>query len=396
MSCPECGDDGACTCSSSEEAQRQQRQEQSLLLQFLQGMHQDAHAGALTSVPPPASAPDEVGRPAKGAPELVPVGAPVGLPESVGPAPGPATARMNPSAAPTAHAGSAAPVRPVDSPPYQPPEAPALSTTEGAPPWAGTAPGSATEWAAEWARETGQPPAPPPQRAPLSLADWGPPAYTPQTPSHPLSYEPAPGQGPQSGEPGPPMSTGKRVAVIVVSVVGALVAGFVVLAILIPTFISVQRGTQWFAGGVPDNWSPAAITNLPPGAALQAAWRSPGPDVDGIFPCVAVFKYDNVSPRQLSLSQWLGSIVSAARAHQAAAQRIVLSDGAPAVSVVETTGAGFDNGQLAGQVPTSLYAIYAAHAGHFYTIEFIADSSYFSSEQPDVATVMANFKASNQ
>jgi hypothetical protein len=343
MSCPQCGaNDDACRCSPDDG----QGADDAMLLQFLQAIQADGRGASSNGLASSSSTPAEYS-------ELVPVGA----------------------AAPTL-------------------------TAQAGPP----APGeeALTRSANAWdplARPARLGPTAPPAPAPGGPAPspWAPPgayvvppgAYTVPPAQPQFGYPPA------YGQPGYPprhtMSTGAKVGIAVGAVGGALFLILLLLAIAIPTFLSVERGRQWFTGGVPRAWAPATVNNMPRGATLEAAWRTPGPDIQGVFPCLAVIKFDNFSPSQFSISQWLEAIARRISARGEQSQDITLVNGAPALSVSQPGGGGFADGQLAGPVTTSSYAIYAEHAGFFYVVEFVAPSGNFASEEPTVAEVMNNF-----
>jgi hypothetical protein len=190
------------------------------------------------------------------------------------------------------------------------------------------------------------------------------------------------------------MSAGARVGVILGSVLGGILILGVMLAIAIPTFLSVQRGTAWFKNGVPDTWAPATISNLPAGTDVVAAWRTPGPDVDGVFPCVAVIEFTGLNTSTMSLGQWLESVSTQAQAGGLRPQDVTLTDGSQAIAV-QAQDSGFDNAQLAGPATTSSYAIYAQHGDHYYLVEFVADAGNFPSEKREIAPVLANFIGTN-
>jgi len=228
---------------------------------------------------------------------------------------------------------------------------------------------------------------------PPRLDDWAPPGH-----AAPGAYPPPPyGHGqviPSFAPPPRRLSPGARLGVILGSVLGGIFILGVMLAIAIPTFLSVQRGTTWFNNGVPDNWVPATVSNLPAGADVVAAWRVPGPDVDGVFPCVAVVEFGGFNTTTVPLGQWLESVSAQAQARGLHPQDITLTDGAQAIEI-QAQASGFDNAQLAGQAVTSSYSIYAQHGDNYYLVEFVADASNFPHEVRGTAPVLANFIGTN-
>jgi hypothetical protein len=341
MSCPQCGaDDGVCECETDV---RVEFDDHALLVQFLQGMHADGPAPSEVS---------STGEPYAKAesPELVPVGAVVNTPSLA----------AGPSAPPSAWGQPGTSSEPWDIP---------------------ALPGDGDHGPAPSAGGSSEP-------VPLVAEHGYPPAYAQEklyAPEKPFAPDKA--QEPS----GRRLSARAKLGITVGAAAAALIIVALLVAIAIPKFLSVQRGTAWFTGGVPANWSPATVNNMPQDAALEAAWRTPGPDEGGVFPCLAVIRFRGVDASHETVSEWLDSVGLTMRAQGHQPHGLTLVNGAPALAATQHAGGGFANGQLAGQVATSSYAIYAQHGDGFYLIEFVSAAADFASEQPAVARVMANF-----
>jgi hypothetical protein len=182
--------------------------------------------------------------------------------------------------------------------------------------------------------------------------------------------------------------------VIALAVIGGFFLVAVSFAIAIPTFLAAKQraasdGSAWFQGGVPYSWSPTTIDNDEANTTLDAAWQTPGPTVDGFYPCVFVLQVNEPAGANLTAGEWLASVATTASAAGWPSQDISLSNGAPALSVRIPWAIG--KSRLSSKIPISEYRIYVAQGGEFYEIGFMTPAGNFASEQPSAAEVMDNF-----
>jgi hypothetical protein len=166
----------------------------------------------------------------------------------------------------------------------------------------------------------------------------------------------------------------------------------VIFAVAIPTFLSTTRaasGTAWFNGGVPSDWVPATVDGLASNEVLEAAWRTPGPTIDGFVPCAYVVQVEVTGSSDVSTDAWFAGLASEAASRGWQSQQVVLSDGAPALSVYIAWGTGDDHS--ASNVPISEYALYARLGTGFYRVTFMTSVQNYASEIAGVRTVVDQF-----
>jgi hypothetical protein len=148
---------------------------------------------------------------------------------------------------------------------------------------------------------------------------------------------------------------------------GALVLVLALFAVAVPTFLATERndaGRTWFQNGVPASWSPGNVKGLNANETLEAAWRTPGPTVEGFYPCVFVVQEQVQGWSALSTSNWFADLSSAATSDGWRAQQVTLADGAPALSVYAPWATGHD--ATYSDVSIGEYVLYAKKGADFY------------------------------
>jgi hypothetical protein len=224
----------------------------------------------------------------------------------------------------------------------------------------------------------------------------------------------APGWSPPPGPPGnaPPKRRVRPVAVLL-GVLGSLLLVSLLIAVAIPIFVTARTGpgsgasslgtgtgglgsgglpsatSGWFQGGIPASWVPTTVNNDAVNSVLEGAWQTPGPTVDGFYPCVYLVQLSQSANPGLSTGGWLGMQDSLAESRGWLARDIVLADGAPALSVYISWGLGTD--QSSKHVAISEYRIYATRGDDPYLIVFMTEVDSYASEQPRVSAVMDKF-----
>ena len=81
---------------------------------------------------------------------------------------------------------------------------------------------------------------------------------------------------------------------------------------------------------------------------------------------------------------------SEAASHGWQSNQITLANGAPALSIYVPWGTGED--RSASDVPISEYALYARQGTGFYRVTFMTSVQNYALEEPDVKTVVEQFK----
>jgi hypothetical protein len=247
-------------------------------------------------------------------------------------------------------------------------------------------------WPAPVPEAPSGPPLPYPPAAgvayPYSAAPGYPDGASPPGLSAPWPY-PTPGR-PADGAPG----RRSNVWMIALVAMSALLVVAVLVAVAIPTFLSIKRGpvsdgTTWFERGVPSDWSPSDIGNLSGGSVLEAAWQTPGPVVSGFYPCVYVSQLQFARGATLNAGDWLASVAAAAHSEGWQVDRIGLADGAPALAAYMPSVT--DNSRTSHNVAISMYRIFAQHGTGFYSVTFMTPVDNYATEQTAVSSVMSTF-----
>jgi hypothetical protein len=180
---------------------------------------------------------------------------------------------------------------------------------------------------------------------------------------------------------------------------GGIVAGVLaclLFAVAVPTVLSVQAtatGKAWFTGGVPSDWVPTQVGDVPSTIRLVAGWRTPGPTYGKDAPFVMVSQLGTRGPT-LGTAQWLTNVARVLSSQGWQPRHVTLSDGAPALTASEPGGGGVAPG--APGVTMSLYVLYAKHANVLCFVAFQTDAADYQSEEPAVATVFNNFVGSTR
>lgn len=151
-------------------------------------------------------------------------------------------------------------------------------------------------------------------------------------------------------------------------------------------------GSAWFSGGVPANWGPARVDRTD-GGVVEAAWRLPGAEQDGFYPCLYVARLQVAGGRSLSTAEWLGQVTQDLISHDMQGGFLDLRDGAPAVEVTVEDATGSD--RLSRDVPISTYSVFATEHAGFYRVTFMAGRATFGRLQPSAAAVMDAFRGSS-
>jgi len=181
-------------------------------------------------------------------------------------------------------------------------------------------------------------------------------------------------------------------AAIAVAVVAAVLVVLVMFAVAIPTFLAARSvsGAAWFNGGAPSGWVPTTVNGLASDEVLEAAWKTPGATVDGFYPCVYVVRVEMAGSAGVSTGTWFAGLASEAASRGWQSQQVVLSDGAPALSVYIAWGAGED--RTASNIPISEYELYARHGTGYYRVTFMTPVQGYTSEITGVQNEIDQFR----
>jgi hypothetical protein len=255
-----------------------------------------------------------------------------------------------------------------------------------------TAPGSTGCVVAPRTAEPGQAPGPAPVYPPIG---WGPPPRLPPAGPPPL--------GPWAAMPPPPQwsvppSVGPRRRrkgwVIALSVGGVLLVAAVLCALAVPTFLTLSRdasGASLFEGAVPSNWTPWTVSDLHTDELLEGAWRTPGPGVDGFYPCVYVVRFR--AEEAASTAGWFANLAAQASSQGWDAQTILLPDGAQAFSVYVPWSIGRD--RFSSDIPISEYLVYAVAGTSFYRVTFMTPVNDYTAEAPAAISIVDRFQGTS-
>jgi len=192
----------------------------------------------------------------------------------------------------------------------------------------------------------------------------------------------------------PPPSGARRGAFIALLIIGPVLLVALLVGLALPTFRSLEArrdnaAAAWFQGGVPNNWAPTTVNDIPSTQALEAAWQTPGPVVDGFYPCVYIVQLLTTGGTSPTTVAWLESLAVTAMADGWRPSYIYLADGAPALAVYVPSTTGQDRSDK--NVPLSNYLVYARQGSGFYRVSFMTEVSGYTAELPAVSPVMDRF-----
>ena len=256
-----------------------------------------------------------------------------------------------------------------------------------------TASTTATMSSPEAAQQT---PAWPQAASPQSSATYGPPAY--DASGYDASAYGRPGyDAPKYPYPVPPYNpTSKptaslinRILVVAAIVVGVLFTAGILLAVAIPTFITVKdaaSGNAWFNGGVP-GWPTVNATGMNfSGGAVVEAWEVQGAKFGGPGPYLNVVRLSRQVPAGETARQYLSNVAEQLEASGEDADLNVLTNGSPAAEWTNTDGFA---------VGTSDYYLYAKDGSRLYMVYLEASTQDFPKALSIAKPVMFNFKGTN-
>jgi hypothetical protein len=224
---------------------------------------------------------------------------------------------------------------------------------------------------------------------------WGSPPPLP--PTGPLAPGPWAAMPPNSQWSVPPPVGPRRRRkgwVIALSVGGALLFVAALFALAVPTFRTLTRdasGASLFDGGVPSSWAPWTVSDLRSDELLEGAWKTPGPGVDGFYPCVYVVRFRLEGAA--NSANWFANLTAQASSRGWDAQTLLLSNGAHALSVYIPWTIGRD--RLSSDIPISEYLIYAVAGTSFYRVTFMTPVNGYTTEAPAVISVVDHFQGTS-
>ncbi len=170
--------------------------------------------------------------------------------------------------------------------------------------------------------------------------------------------------------------------------VGVLFMAAVLLAVAIPTFLSVKAvssGTAWFNGGVA-GWPTVNATGLDfTGGTIVETWQVQGADFKG-GPYMAVIKINRRVPAGETARQYFLNLAQGLQSDGDDADVTVLSNGSPAVEWAKADGFG------AG---SSDFYIYANDGPSLYLVYLEASTQDFSKALDLAKPVMLNFRGTD-
>jgi hypothetical protein len=255
-----------------------------------------------------------------------------------------------------------------------------------------TAPGSTGPVVGSRTARPAQAPGPAPVYPPI---DWGPPPHLP--PTGPPLLGPWAAMPPSPQWPVPPSGGPRRRLngwVIGLSVGGVLLVAAVLCALAIPTFLALSRdasGVSLFQGGVPSNWAPWTVSDLRTDELLEGAWKTPGPGVDGFYPCVYVVRFRG--EEAANAASWFADLASQASSQGWDTRTILLPNGTQALSVYVPWSIGRD--RFSSDIPISEYAVYAVAGTSFYRVTFMSPVNDYTAEAPSVIPVVDQFQGTS-
>jgi hypothetical protein len=177
-------------------------------------------------------------------------------------------------------------------------------------------------------------------------------------------------------------------------IIGPVLLVALLVGVALPTVRSLRArqdaaAATWFQGGVPANWAPTTVNDIPSTQTLEAAWQTPGPVVEGFYPCVYIVQLLTTGGTSPTTEAWLASLAATATTNGWRPNYIYLADGALALAVYVPWTTGQDRSDK--DVPLSTYVVYARRGTGFYRVSFMTAVSGYTAELPAVSPVMDRF-----